>query len=54
MALLLASGCVLARTVDVNVAAAAITAASALLLVTTRIHPLWLIGGALAGAAGWV
>ena len=55
VALLLASGCVLARTVDVNVAAAAITAASALLLVTTRIHPLWLIGAAaLAGAAGWV
>ena len=49
--LVLASGFVLARTVDHSWLAAALTAATALLALATRLHPLWcLVAGAAVGA----
>ena len=53
--LMLASGWVLASAVDQNWRAALMTLVFAVILMRTRIHPLWLIGlGALAGIAGLV
>jgi chromate transporter len=53
--LVLASGYILARTVDQTVAAFAITGMTVALTLATRIHPLWFLGaGALLGALGIV
>lgn len=53
--LMLASGWVLANNVDHNWRAALMTIAFVVVLVRTRVHPLWLIAaGATAGAAGLV
>lgn len=47
----IASGVVMARTADTAWQAAAITAAAAVLMLMTRINPLWMLlgGGALGG-----
>lgn len=49
--LVIASGVVMARTADTAWQAAAITAAAAVLMLMTRINPLWMLlgGGALGG-----
>ena len=53
--LILASGYVLTRTIDHEWSAYATTAASALLALVTRVHPLWLLAaGATLGALGLV
>lgn len=53
--LILASGYVLIRSADHGLAAYAITGATILLAVKTRIHPLWLLGAAgVLGGAGLV
>ena len=53
--LILASGYVLTRTIDHEWTAYATTAASALVALVTRVHPLWLLGiGATLGALGLV
>ena len=55
VALMLSSSWVLANTVDHDWRAALVTVISAVILFTTRIHPLWLIAaGALVGLAGLV
>jgi chromate transporter len=55
VALMLSSSWVLANTVDQDWRAALITLLSAVVLFTTRVHPLWLIAaGAMAGIAGLV
>ena len=55
VALMLSASWVLATTVDKDWRAASLTALSAAVLYTTRIHPLWLIAaGAIAGLAGFV
>ena len=50
--LVAASGALIARSADANVGLAAVTAAVALLTVTTRRHPLWLLG--LGSFCGWL
>lgn len=53
--LVLASGYILARTADKTWNAIAITAVTVGLMLTTRIHPLWLLAaGAVFGAFGFV
>jgi chromate transporter len=53
--LVLASGYVLAHTADHSLIAFAVTAAAALLALTTRVHPLWfLVAAAVLGAFGVV
>lgn len=53
--LIVAGGTVMARTIDHDWTAVGITAASALLLLTTRINPLWVLGAAgIMGALGLV
>ena len=53
--MILASAWVLANTVDRNWRAGAMTLLFVVILLRTRLHPLWLIGlGALAGVAGVV
>jgi chromate transporter len=53
--LLLSSGYILARAADHSWTAYAITGATLLLALITRLHPLWLLGvAALLGAMGWV
>jgi chromate transporter len=53
--LLLSSGYILARAADHSWTAYAITGATLLLALITRLHPLWLLGvAALSGALGWV
>lgn len=48
-------GTAMAAAVDTGLAAVAITAAAALLLLATRLNPLWMLGGAAAlGALGLV
>lgn len=49
--LIVASGVVMARTVDTSWAAAALTAGAAMAMLTTRLSPLWLLaaGGACGG-----
>ena len=55
VALMLSSSWVLANTVDKDWHAALLTVVSLVILLTTRIHPLWLIAaGATAGLAGLV
>jgi chromate transporter len=52
--LVLAGGYVLARAADQTWGALAITIVTVGLMLTTRLHPLWLLGaGALAGALGF-
>jgi chromate transporter len=46
--LVIASGAVMARTADADLKAAAVTVAAAVLMLTTRLNPLWML---LAGAA---
>jgi chromate transporter len=54
LGLMLATGTVLARSADHSVVAVALTLASTLVLLRTRLHPLLLIaGGALLGLAGF-
>jgi chromate transporter len=49
--LVLASGFILARTVDQSAIAVGLTAATAVLALATRLHPLWLLAaGAAVGA----
>lgn len=57
--LLLATGWVLAepflRSADHRLGALALISLSALLMMSTKISPIWLVGiGALVGAAGWI
>jgi chromate transporter len=53
--LVLASGYVLARAADETLAAYAVTLATALIALATRVHPLWFLGVAAAlGAVGVV
>ena len=53
--LVCASGYLVTRSANDSVTAYALTAVIVLLVMTTRINPLWLIaGGALAGLAGIV
>jgi chromate transporter len=53
--LILASGYILARAADHGWAGYAITAATTVLVLTTRLHPLWLLGAAgLLGCLGLV
>jgi chromate transporter len=49
--LIIASGIVIARAADADWQAAAVTVAAAVLMLTTRVNPLWLLfaGGALGG-----
>jgi chromate transporter len=51
MGLIIASGIVMARTMDTGWQAVALTAAAAILMLTTKLNPLWmlLVGGALGG-----
>ena len=49
--LILASGYILTRTADHSWAAYAVTLVTVALLLTTRLHPLWLL--LVAGALGW-
>jgi chromate transporter len=53
--LVVAGGYVMARTGDIGLASAGITAAAAIVVTCTRLNPLWLVaaGGAL-GAAGMI
>jgi chromate transporter len=53
--LMLAGGYLITLAADHSVLAFAITAATAAAVLTTRIHPLWLLAaGGLLGIAGWV
>jgi chromate transporter len=53
--LMLAGGYLITLAADRSVLAFAITAATAGIVLTTRIHPLWLLGaGGLLGLTGWV
>jgi chromate transporter len=53
--LMLAGGYLITLAADRSVVAFGITAATAGIVLTTRIHPLWLLGaGGLLGVAGWV
>jgi len=53
--LMLAGGYLITLAADHSVAGFAITAVTAAVVLTTRIHPLWLLAGAgLLGLAGWV
>lgn len=53
--LVLATGYILARTVDQSWAAFAITGAAVTLTLATRLHPIWVLAaGAAAGVAGFV
>jgi chromate transporter len=53
--LMLAAGYLITRAADETLAAYAVTAATATLVLTTRLHPLWLIAaGAALGLAGVV
>ena len=53
--LVVAGGTVMARTADVSCPAIAVTGAAALLLLFTRLNPLWVLGGAgLFGALGFL
>lgn len=53
--LIVGGGVVMAQTVDTGWAAVAVSAAAAGLLLTTRLNPLWMLGGAAAlGALGLV
>jgi chromate transporter len=53
--LLLAGGYLITLSADKSIGAFAITAATAAIVLTTRIHPLWLFAIAgLIGLAGWV
>jgi chromate transporter len=53
--LILATGYILARAADQGWAGAAATAATVMLVLTTKVHPLWLLGSAgVLGALGWV
>jgi len=49
--LVIASGTVMARTADTGPAAAALTVAATILMLGTRLNPLWVLlaGGALGG-----
>jgi chromate transporter len=51
LGLVVASGTVMARTADVSWQAVAVTAAAAILMLATRMNPLWILfaGGALGG-----
>ena len=51
--LVIASGAVMARTADADWRAAAVTAAAAILMLATRLNPLWmLLAGAVLGGFG--
>jgi chromate transporter len=51
--LVLASGCIITRGADQSWAAGAVTAATVLIVLKSRVNPLWLIGlGALLGLTG--
>jgi chromate transporter len=53
--LMLAGGYLITLAADHSVMAFAVTAATAAIVLSTRIHPLWLLGaGGLLGLAGWV
>lgn len=53
--LMLAGGYLITRAADHSILAFVVTAATAAIVLTTRIHPLWLLGaGGLLGLAGWV
>lgn len=53
--MIVASGYVLMRTTDHNLVAYALTLVTAVVVATTRIHPLWMLAaGAIVGAMGWV
>lgn len=53
--MIVASGYVLMQTTDHSLVAYALTVATALVVTTTRVHPLWLLAvGGVIGAAGWV
>jgi chromate transporter len=53
--LILASGYILARAADQGWAGYAVTAATVALVLTTKLHPLWLLGAAAAfGCLGLV
>ena len=53
--LMLAGGYLITLSADRSVAAFAITAVTAAVVLTTRLHPLWLfLAAGLLGLAGWV
>ena len=53
--LMLAGGYLITLAADHSAPAFAVTAATAAIVLTTRIHPLWLLaGGGLLGLSGWV
>jgi len=53
--LVVAGGTVMAETVDTGWVSIAVTAAAAILLLVTRLNPMWMLGGAaLVGALGLV
>ncbi|HEY7674521.1 MAG TPA: chromate transporter [Burkholderiales bacterium] len=53
--LMLAGGYLITVSADHSIGAFAITAATAAIVLTTRIHPLWVFaGGGLLGLGGWV
>ncbi|MDR3514402.1 MAG: chromate transporter [Azospirillaceae bacterium] len=53
--LIAASGLTLAEAGDHDLVAGVITAVTAVMVATTRVNPLWLLGaGGLVGALGWV
>jgi chromate transporter len=53
--LILASGYILARAADQNLAGAAVTGATVVLVLTTKLHPLWILGSAgMLGCLGLV
>ena len=52
---MLAGGYLITLSADRSVVAFAITAVTAAVVLTTRIHPLWLfVAAGLLGLAGWV
>ena len=53
--LMLAGGYLITRSADESLLAFVITAVTAAVVLTTRIHPLWMFGAAaLLGLTGWV
>jgi chromate transporter len=53
--LMLAGGYLITLAADRSIVAFAVTAATAAVVLATRIHPLWLLGaGGLLGLTGWV
>jgi len=53
--LMLAGGYLITRSADDSIVAFAITGATAAIVLTTRIHPLWVfVAAGLLGLAGWV